>query len=55
MATLTVKQARAILGKEAQDASDADLERDIEVASMLKELFFENFKNDRTNLVKPRT
>lgn len=47
MNTLTLKNARKILGKDAQNVSDEDLEKDIETATLLKNLFFDNFMNKR--------
>lgn len=52
MDTLTIKQARRILGKEAQGVSDTDLERDIETATLLKDLFFDNYTKSRNSLAK---
>jgi hypothetical protein len=49
MATLTVKQVRRILGKDAQGVSDADLERDIDVVMFLKNIFFDYYRKVRTN------
>jgi len=49
MTTLTDNQARRVLGKDAQGASDEDLERDIEVAALLFNLFIElRTKNSKT-------
>ena len=48
MLTLTLKQARKILGKDAQNVSDAVLESDIQTATLLKDLFFD-FYNKRRN------
>lgn len=52
MDTLTIKQARRILGKDAQGATDTDLERDIETATFLKDLFFDNYTKSRNSLAK---
>ena len=52
MKTVTVNQARRVLGKDAQGVSDADLERDIETATFLKDLFFDNYTKNRNNLAK---
>lgn len=37
---LTVKKARRFLGKDAKGISDEELEKDIEIAELLKNLFF---------------
>lgn len=49
MNTLTLKSARKLLGKDAQNVSDEELEKDIETAQLLKDLFFKNLKNQRKN------
>jgi hypothetical protein len=49
MKTLTINQARRVLGKEAQGASDEELERDIEAAA----LFFNLFTDFRTKNRNP--
>jgi len=46
MASLTIKQARRLLGKDADNISDALLEKEIEVATFLKDLFFDNLKKN---------
>jgi len=45
---MTIKQARKILGKQSRGVSDKELQRDIEVAELLKSLFF----NMTTNSLK---
>lgn len=52
MSQLTIKQARRILGKEAQGVSDADLERDIEVAALFFNIFMEMQTKNRKTLAK---
>lgn len=52
MANLTIKQARRVLGKDAQGVSDAELERDIEAAAMFKDLFFDYHTKNRKSLAK---
>ena len=37
---MTIKEARRILGKAAQGVSDADLQSDIETATLFKDIFF---------------
>ncbi len=37
---MTIKQARKVLGKEADKFSDEEIERFIDVATFLKDLFF---------------
>lgn len=41
MPSLTIKQARRILGNKAKNISDELLQRDIDTAELLKELFFD--------------
>ena len=38
---MTIRQARQILGKLANNISDVELERDIKVAELLKNLYFQ--------------
>jgi len=38
---MTVQQAKRVLGKEANNMSDEELEKEIEIANLLKELFFD--------------
>ncbi|MGI5828421.1 MAG: hypothetical protein ACOX6V_05375 [Patescibacteria group bacterium] len=52
MDTLTIKQARRVLGKDSQGVSDADLMRDIETATLLKDLFFDFHLKSRNQLAK---
>jgi len=40
MSILTIAQARKVLGKDADGVSDTDLEKDIEAATFLKDIFF---------------
>ncbi len=42
MTTLTLKNARKILGKEAENISDEELQQEIDIALLLKDLFFDN-------------
>jgi hypothetical protein len=49
MKTLTLNNARKILGKDALNVSDEELEKDIETAELLKDLFFKNLKIQRKN------
>ncbi len=39
---LSVRNARKILGDESKDLTDEEIEVDIEVASLLKEFFFQS-------------
>lgn len=39
---MTIIQARKILGKEAREVSDEQLEKDIQTAILFKDLFFDN-------------
>lgn len=45
---ITIKQARKILGKLAENVSDADLESEIKAADLLKTLFFQQIKSSKT-------
>lgn len=47
---MEIKQARKILGKEALNVSDKDLERDIRCAELLKDLFFNEIMRKKKNL-----
>ena len=49
---MTIKQARKILGKQARNISDNQLQRDIGVAMLLKDLFFNNVIKRRNKLAK---
>jgi hypothetical protein len=42
--TMTIKQARKIIGVLSDNISDDEIERDIEAATLLKDLFFEKLK-----------
>ncbi len=48
---LTVKQARKVLGIESSDLSDEEIEVEIEIASYLKELFFETLLKNSNHLI----
>lgn len=52
MANLTIKQARRVLGKDAQGVSDAELERDIEAAALFFNLFMDMWTKNRKKLAK---
>ena len=52
MTTLTVNQARRVLGKDAQGVSDEELERDIEVAALFFNLFIDFRTKNRKSLAK---
>jgi len=52
MKTLTINQARRVLGKDAQGVSDAELERDIEAAALFFNLFIDFRTNTRKTLAK---
>lgn len=47
---MTISQARKILGQEALQSSDEELMRDIEAATLLKDLFFNHMMESRNNL-----
>jgi hypothetical protein len=50
MNSLPVKSARKILGKCAQEVSDEQLEEDIKQATLLKDMFFDNYLKNRKKL-----
>lgn len=52
MKTLTINQARRLLGREAQGVSDAELERDIEAAALFCILFIDFRTKNRKTLAK---
>jgi hypothetical protein len=47
MQTLTIKQARTILGTTADAVPDAVLENYIETATLLKDIFFTTYRNEK--------
>ncbi|NTU47037.1 hypothetical protein HGA88_05410 [Candidatus Roizmanbacteria bacterium] len=49
MANLTLTKARKILGKLAEDVSDADLEQEMKTAQLLKMLYFSHLKKTPSN------
>ena len=49
---MTIKQARRILGKDAAETSDIELERDIEVAALFFDLFMSFRTKNRKSLAK---
>lgn len=44
---MTINEARKILGVLSDNISDDEIERDIEAARLLKDLFFEQLKKTR--------
>jgi hypothetical protein len=44
---VTLKEARKILGNEANNVSDEELKDDIETAELFKELLFNNLTQDK--------
>lgn len=51
ISNLKVSNARKILGKSAKGISDEQLEKDIEIAELLKNLFFDLLTNsDKLNI-----
>lgn len=52
MKTLTINQARRVLGKDAQDVSDAELERDIEAAALFFNYYIDFRTKNRKTLAK---
>lgn len=54
MAKPTIKRIRKLLGKEAQNLTDEEIQRDIDTATLLKDLFFHHLKESRKNAkIKP--
>ena len=51
---MTIKEARRILGKEAIDVLDEDIEKDIEAATLFKDLFFNQLLKNRKQASKAR-
>ena len=51
---MTIKQARKILGEQAKGISDEKLEKEIEVAELLKSLFFSMVTNSHKTPHEPR-
>lgn len=51
MPTLTIKRARKILGKAADHINDEEIKKDIDVAELLKGLFFSQYM--RRSKTKP--
>ena len=49
MTELTIKRARKILGKLAEGLTDSDLEREIDTAKLLKNIFFNIYAKRRNN------
>ncbi|MGI5841265.1 MAG: hypothetical protein ACOX6N_03550 [Patescibacteria group bacterium] len=49
MANLTLTKARKILGKLAEGVSDADLEKEMKTAQLLKMLYFNHLKKVQPN------
>lgn len=52
MKTLTINQARRLLGKDAQGVSDAELERDIEAAALFFNYYIDFQTKNRKTLAK---
>jgi hypothetical protein len=52
MKTLTINQARRLLGKDAQGVSDVELERDIEAAALFFNLFIDFRTKNRKTLAE---
>ena len=48
---MTIKEARKILGANAKGLSDEDLQRDINTATMLKDLFFDELIKERKKTI----
>ena len=45
--SITIKQARKILGKLSENISDDELEKEIKVAELLKIIYFNNLFNKK--------
>ncbi len=52
MASLSIKQAKRVLGKDSLGVSDSDLEIDIETATLLHDIFFDQHTKSRLGVVK---
>ena len=52
MASLSISQAKRILGKDAHGVSDSDLECDIETATLLRDIFFAQHIKSRNRVAK---
>jgi hypothetical protein len=50
MAKLTIKRARKILGNQAKQVSDDEIARDIQVAELLKNIFFNKMRSNLKDL-----
>jgi hypothetical protein len=44
---MTTNEAKKLLGKDSRDVSDIDLKRDIELATLFKDIFFNNLIKSR--------
>ena len=51
MSILTINTARKIIGKEVKNVSDDDIQKDIEAATMFKDLFFNSLTRSKTKNV----
>jgi len=49
---MEIERARKILGKDAYHLSNSEIEQDLEVAEMLKELFFTTLPQGRADRLK---
>lgn len=47
---MTIEQARKLLGKEAKKISDKEILRDIEIATLFKDLLFSNLMQRQIKL-----
>lgn len=52
MNTLTLKNARKVLGKSANGVSDEQLQKEIDAATLLKDFFFDSYLKDKKKIVK---
>lgn len=52
MASLSINQARRVLGKDAHGVSDSDLEQFVETATLLSDIFFNKYNKSRLGVVK---
>ncbi len=53
MKSYSISYARKVLGKAAEGVSDEQLQKDIDAAHLLKDLFFDEYKRSRTHRNSP--
>ncbi len=53
MKTFTINKARRILGKTAKGISDEQIQKDIDTAALLKDIFFDSFRKTQKKPSNP--